>query len=139
MAVASKTVKIQGSFGVVDASGVSSPNKTIRDLDLAVSQVQTSDPMCIPGSTTDFPVPFGQITSAKRIYLTTDQPVVVKVENIADTGFQWQGTGYFSSGSTGISNLYIASSSVFPTCSQANPTLTIVAMAIRLADHLSTL
>jgi len=35
----------------------------------------------------------------------------------------------------GISNLYISSSSTFPTCSQANPTLTIVAMAIRLADH----
>jgi len=33
-------------------------------------------------------------------------------------------------------NLYIASSSVFPTSSHANPTLTIVAMAIRLAAHL---
>jgi hypothetical protein len=36
----------------------------------------------------------------------------------------------------GLSNLFIASSSVFPTSSQANPTLTIVALAIRLADHL---
>lgn len=36
----------------------------------------------------------------------------------------------------GISNLYIASSSVFPTGSYANPTLTILALAIRLADHL---
>ena len=36
----------------------------------------------------------------------------------------------------GIKNLYIASSAVFPTSSQANPTLTIVAMALRLADHL---
>lgn len=36
-----------------------------------------------------------------------------------------------------ISNLYVASSSVFPTSSQANPTLTIVAMAIRLADYLN--
>jgi choline dehydrogenase-like flavoprotein len=35
-----------------------------------------------------------------------------------------------------IDNLYIASSSVFPTSSHANPTLTIVALAIRLADHL---
>lgn len=34
-------------------------------------------------------------------------------------------------------NLYIAGSSVFPTSSQANPTLTIVAMALRLAAHLS--
>lgn len=33
-------------------------------------------------------------------------------------------------------NLHIASSSVFPTSGHANPTLTIVAMAIRLAAHL---
>ena len=37
----------------------------------------------------------------------------------------------------GTSNLFIASSSVFPTSSQANPTLTIVAVAIRIASYLS--
>jgi choline dehydrogenase-like flavoprotein len=36
----------------------------------------------------------------------------------------------------GVDNLFIASSSTFPTASFANPTLTIVAMALRLADHL---
>ena len=36
----------------------------------------------------------------------------------------------------GIANLYIASSSVFPTSGIANPTLTIVALAIRLANKL---
>jgi len=35
-----------------------------------------------------------------------------------------------------VNNLYVASSAVFPTSSQANPTLTITAMALRLADHL---
>lgn len=35
-----------------------------------------------------------------------------------------------------VRNLYIASAAVFPTSSQANPTLTIVALALRLADHL---
>lgn len=36
----------------------------------------------------------------------------------------------------GVRNLFIASSSVFPTSSQANPTLTIVALSVRLAQHL---
>lgn len=36
----------------------------------------------------------------------------------------------------GMDNLFIAGSAVFPTSSQANPTLTIVALALRLADHL---
>lgn len=37
----------------------------------------------------------------------------------------------------GISNLYIAGSSVFPTGGFANPTLTLLALTIRLADHLN--
>jgi choline dehydrogenase-like flavoprotein len=36
----------------------------------------------------------------------------------------------------GVNNLFIAGSAVFPTCGYANPTLTIVALAIRLAEHL---
>jgi glycine/D-amino acid oxidase-like deaminating enzyme len=36
----------------------------------------------------------------------------------------------------GVSNLFVASGSVFPTSGQANPTLTIVALALRLGDHL---
>lgn len=38
----------------------------------------------------------------------------------------------------GIANLYVAGSSVFSTSGYANPTMTIVALALRLADHLNS-
>jgi choline dehydrogenase-like flavoprotein len=37
-----------------------------------------------------------------------------------------------------LNNLYVAGSSVFPTSGVSNPTLTILALALRLADHLAS-
>jgi choline dehydrogenase-like flavoprotein len=39
----------------------------------------------------------------------------------------------------GMENLFIAGSSVFPTCGSDMPTITIVALALRLADHIKDL
>ena len=39
----------------------------------------------------------------------------------------------------GVENLFITGSGVFPTAGHANPTLTIVALAVRLAAHLQTI
>jgi choline dehydrogenase-like flavoprotein len=36
----------------------------------------------------------------------------------------------------GLSNLYIGGAAVYPTAGAVNPTLTLVAISLRLADHL---
>ena len=38
----------------------------------------------------------------------------------------------------GIANLYVAGASVFATSAAVNPTLTIIALSLRLSDHLKT-
>ena len=108
MSCQSKTVKFQGTFAIVNASNVASPNKTIKDLDLVVTQVQSSESIEIPGGTLDYQLPFGLITVGRRIYLKTDMPVTVKFNQNTDIGFEWHGAGVVPSGSTGISNLYIS-------------------------------
>jgi choline dehydrogenase-like flavoprotein len=36
----------------------------------------------------------------------------------------------------GVANLYVAGAAVYPTAGCVNPTLTLVAMTLRLSDHL---
>jgi choline dehydrogenase-like flavoprotein len=36
----------------------------------------------------------------------------------------------------GLSNLFVAGSSVFPTAGSGTPTMTLVSLALRLADHI---
>ena len=38
----------------------------------------------------------------------------------------------------GLANLYVAGASVYPTAGSANPTLTLIALSLRLSDHLKT-
>jgi choline dehydrogenase-like flavoprotein len=37
-----------------------------------------------------------------------------------------------------VANLYVAGSSVFPTYGSSNPTLNLIALTLRLGDHLKT-
>jgi choline dehydrogenase-like flavoprotein len=39
----------------------------------------------------------------------------------------------------GIHNLFIAGSACFPTAGAPNPTMTLIAMSLRLSDHIKTL
>ncbi|MGR8919984.1 MAG: GMC oxidoreductase, partial [Gammaproteobacteria bacterium] len=90
----------------------------------------------------------GRITPAPWLDETGDAwPVDDTVGNHPIAGYHHIGTARMSSDPRagvvdadcrvhGYDNLYLAGSAVFPTASWANPTLTIVALAHRLADHL---
>ncbi len=70
----------------------------------------------------------------------------IYVPNYTDASHPTGGTRMSNSPKTGVvdsncrvfgfDNLYIAGSSVFPTGGHANPTLTIIALALRLTDHI---
>ena len=76
-------------------------------------------------------------------------PVDLSIGNHPIGGYHHMGTTRMSDDpATGVvnadcrvhnyENLYVAGSSVFPTSGWANPTLTIMALSLRLADHLDT-
>ncbi|WP_426012188.1 GMC oxidoreductase [Caulobacter sp. DWR2-3-1b2] len=66
------------------------------------------------------------ISSASRHHMGTTRMNADPKRGVVDPDLKVHGTG----------NLYVAGSSVFPTSGIANPTLTILALVMRLADHL---
>ncbi len=94
----------------------------------------------------------GQALQAKQdngdIYVTNYQKV--KQPDIILTGQHAMGTTRMAASPSegvvnadcrvhNVHNLYIAGGSVFPTAGWANPTLTMIALALRLSDHLKSL
>ena len=75
-----------------------------------------------PDPETGWPMPL----QGGRHYIGTTRMHGAPQTGVVDTNCRVHGT----------ENLYIAGSSVFPTASYVNPTLTIMALAIRLADHI---
>uniref|UniRef100_B0SZY4 Glucose-methanol-choline oxidoreductase n=1 Tax=Caulobacter sp. (strain K31) TaxID=366602 RepID=B0SZY4_CAUSK len=76
-----------------------------------------------------WPIKRGQlleIASASRHHMGTTRMSADPEKGVVDPNLRVHGTG----------NLYVAGSSVFPTSGIANPTLTILALVMRLADHL---
>jgi choline dehydrogenase-like flavoprotein len=77
-----------------------------------------------------------------------DESLPIPVDNVMASWHHMGGTRMSASPETGVvdadlrvhdlDNLYVGGSSVFPTSGYANPTLTIVQLSLRLADHLRT-
>lgn len=103
---ATRTVKMQGTFEIINAANISETKKTTQD-SKDVTEVTTTSPQVIAGLQTNVPLPMGGVTLAKRVFLRTDQEVTLKIGVSTDTGFKFgPGDGQWSS-TSGIPGVFI--------------------------------
>ena len=104
--MASKTIKINGTFQVYNAAATIEAQKVINDT-LLVSEVTQHFPMVIAGNSVDQQVSFGGVALAKRIFLRTNFPVSVKFNSVVAPSFSFgPGDGLLMS-ENGITALYV--------------------------------
>jgi hypothetical protein len=106
-----KTVKIQSTFEVIDASGNQDIRKVTRD-ELSIEEGSAYFPVKIAASTTDYPVNFEGVALGKRIFIRSDQAVTLKVQNQGDAGFPFgPGDGWLPS-TAGITGMWVTTGPV---------------------------
>jgi len=126
------TVKINGVFEVVDSAGTSSPREVTKDVSQVVTQVADYDPWIVAGNVVNEQITFGGVTLCKRLFIRTDQPVTLKLNQSTDTGFSFgPGDGFLSS-TNGIIALFI-STGPNPTngSSRFNPSACVLGSLVR--------
>ena len=106
--MASKTVKINGTFQIYNAAASIEAQKVLSDT-LLVSEVTQHFPMVVAGNTVDAPVGFGGVSLAKRLFLRTNFPVTLKFDSIVAPAFSFgPGDGILMS-ENGITALFVTS------------------------------
>lgn len=104
--MASKTIKINGTFQVYNAAATVEAQKVLNDT-LLVSEVTQHFPMVIAGGAIDQEVSFGGVSLAKRIFLRTNFPVSIKFNSVVAPAFSFgPGDGILMS-ENGITALYV--------------------------------
>jgi len=103
-----KTVKINGTFQVYNAAATVEAQKILNDT-LLVSEVTQHFPMVIAGGSMDKAVGFGGVTLAKRVFLRTNFPVMIKFDSLVAPAFSFgPGDGILMS-ENGITALFVTS------------------------------
>ncbi len=102
-----KTVKIQGTFEVLNAAKTIEAKKVTADevqLDCAVQHF----PAKLDPNITNFELPLGGVARAKRVFIRTNYEVTLKLNQQTDTGFPFgPGDGSFMS-TSGITAVYVS-------------------------------
>ena len=113
--------------------------------------IERVDPsgQCIPRISLGYPSYFADCVAEVLAFVRRQLPRgTVRHVGSVPTSFHWLGTTRMSARADEgcvdphlryheLANLYVLSSSVFPSASSANPTLTLAALALRLGDHLA--
>jgi len=104
--MASKTIKINGTFQVYNTAGTVEAQKVINDT-LLVSEVTQHFPQVIPGNTVDQPISFGGVALCKRLYFKTNFPVSVKFNSVVAPAFSFGPGDGILTGDNGITAMYV--------------------------------
>lgn len=119
----------------------------LRDNTVRISEIEETG-QAIPQITLTYPEYMSACIDRVTAYIQRRLPrATVKVLSRSPTVQHWMGATRMSDSPRDgcvdrnlryhdLENLYVASGSVFPSSSSANPTLTIAALSLRLGDHL---
>jgi len=101
-----KTVKIQGSFEVINTAKTVEAKKVLND-EVSIDEATQLFPQKILASQTDVQLSMGGVAQAKRVFLRSSQEVTLKLNHSTDDGFPFgPGDGIFCS-YTGITAIYV--------------------------------
>ena len=116
-----RRVRIEWRIGEADVENM---RRVLQRFDRAVRQAGVGH---FEGAFPDQPSAWRQAVEGGKHHMGTTRMHLAPERGVVDEHSRVHGT----------SNLFVTGSSVFPSGGYANPTLTIVALAIRLGDHLS--
>jgi choline dehydrogenase-like flavoprotein len=115
---------------------------------VTIGRIETTGQV-IPNVRLRYPEYFAECVRrvSDRVQARVPKAVVKHMSNYTSS-FHWLGTTRMSTDDSvgcvdaqlryhGLENLHVLSTSVFPSSSSANPTLTLAALALRLGDHLA--
>ncbi|HEY7481363.1 MAG TPA: GMC family oxidoreductase [Gemmatimonadales bacterium] len=118
-----RKVRIEWRLGEAEIQNM---RRVMQRFDQAVRQAGLGH---FEGAFPDEPSAWSQAVEAGKHHMGTTRMQVAPEQGVVDENSRVHGTV----------NLFVTGSSVFPSGGYANPTLTIVALAVRLGDHLSRL
>lgn len=101
-----KTVSLNGSFEIKNASAQVEAKKITKS-EASHEEATQHFPFKLPGGTIETQISMGGVTQARTMFLRTDQPVTVKLQQQTDTGFPFGPGDLWLESQDGITGVWI--------------------------------